>query len=128
MINKFANFIQAGVYYLTSYCLVASGKIFVGFIFSGNKQFGVKQLPIDTSADLIDTGGLEIDKDSAGDVLVRIFLHEKSAESLTVFSLFFDRTIRLNSMFDAKELPTGITELYAGLSKMNGNNFSHVKN
>ena len=58
---------------------MAPGVVVSGVLLAGDELLGVEELPVDASPDLVDDGGLKVNKDSSGDVLARSsFLGAKS--------------------------------------------------
>jgi len=88
----------------------------------------VEQLSVGSGTDFIDNGGLEIEEDSAGDVLASTSLREEGVESIISASdglVGWHLTVRLNSVLEAEELPAGVSDLDTGLTDVDRNNFSH---
>merc|ERR1719367_2739281 len=79
--------------------------------------------------DLIDYGGLKINKHSPWDVLASSSLAEEGVEGVISTPDGLVRghlTIRLDAMLQAIQLPAGITDLHAGLAYMNRNTLTHL--
>jgi hypothetical protein len=118
--SEIDNFLSDGV--------VTTG-IIVGSIFLARDQlFGVKQLTVGTSADLINDSGLKIEENTSGDVLASSSLTEKGVESIITTSDGLVRrhlTIRLNTMLEAVQFPAGVTDLNTSLTDVDGDNFTH---
>jgi len=89
----------------------------------------VEQLTVGAGADFVNDSGLQVNEDSAGDVLASASLGEEGVEGIITTANRFVRrhlAIRLNAMFQAVELPAGVTDLDTGLANVNGDNFTHV--
>jgi len=90
--------------------------------------FGVEQLTVGSGSDFIDHGGFEIEEDAAGHVLAGTSFGEESVESIiTSTDSLIGRhlSIGLNAVFEAEELPAGVTDLDTGLTDVDGNDFTH---
>jgi len=89
----------------------------------------MEELSVGTSSDFINDGGFQIEEDSSGDVLASTSFGEESVEGIITTSDGLVRghlSIRLDTMFEAVEFPTGVTDLDTSLTDMNTNNFSHI--
>jgi hypothetical protein len=108
--------------------VVATGVVVGSILLAGDQLFGVEQLTVGTSADLIDDGGLEIEEDATGDVLASTSLGEEGVESVIATADGLVRrhlAIRLNAVLEAVEFPAGVTYLDTGLAQMNRDDFTH---
>ena len=88
----------------------------------------MEELSVGTSSDLIDDGWLEIEEDASGDVLSSTSLGEEGVEGIITTTdglVRWHLSIRLDTVLEAEQLPTGVTNLDTGLTDVNGNNFSH---
>ena len=107
---------------------MSSGEV-VGCVFlSWNKLFGVEKLSVGSGSDLIDDGWLQIEEDTSGDVFSSSSFTEESIEGIITSSDSFvgwHLSIGLNSVFEAEQLPTSITNLNTPLTNVNGDNLSH---
>jgi len=99
---------------------VVTTSVVVGSIFlSGDELFRVEQLTVGTSADFINNGWFEIDKDTSWDVFTGTSFGEKGVEGIVSGSYGLVRwhlTIRGNSVLEAVEFPARVTNLATGLS------------
>jgi len=89
----------------------------------------VEELSVGTSSDFIDDGRFQVEEDSSGDVLASTSFGEESVEGIITTSDGLVRghlTIRLDTMFEAVEFPTSVTDLDTGLTNVDTDNFSHV--
>lgn len=75
--------------------------------------------------DLVNYGGLQIDKYGSGNVFFRVGFSKKSAKRI-VFLVFVFRhsSIRLNAMLQTVQFPARITNLNASLTDVYRNNLS----
>jgi hypothetical protein len=130
LISELSDSVEAEIDDLLTNGVVTSGEVVGSILFTGDELLGVEELSVGTSSDLIDNGGLEIEEDSAGNVLASTSLGEEGVESIitTTDSLIGRHlTIRLNTVLEAEELPAGVTDLDTSLTDVNGNNFSHFE-
>jgi len=119
LISKLADSVEAEINNLFSDGVVTTGEVVSGILLTGDELLGVEQLPVGTSADLIDDGRLEIEEDSAGDVLASTSLGEEGVESVVATTdglIGGHLTVRLDSVLEAEELPAGVTDLDTGLT------------
>ena len=86
------------------------------------------ELAVGASADLIDDGGLQVEEDSAGDVLASTSLREEGVERVVLDTdglVGGHGAIRLNTMFKAEELPAGVTGLDTSLADVDADALAH---
>jgi hypothetical protein len=62
--------------------VVSTSKVIGSILLAGDQLLGVEQLPVGTSADLINHSGLEVQEDTAGDVLPSTSLREEGVEGI----------------------------------------------
>jgi len=130
LIGELTDSVEAEVNNLATNGVVTTGEVVGGILLSGDELLGVEELSVGSSADLIDDGGLEIEEDSAGDVLAGTSLREEGVESIVATTDGLVRghlAIRLNSVLEAEELPAGVTDLDTSLSDVDGNDFTHYE-
>jgi hypothetical protein len=121
LVGELADSVEAEIDDLTSNGVMSTGEVVSGIFLSGDELLGVEQLSVSSGADLIDDSGLEIEEDSAGDVLAGTGLGEEGVEGIvtTTDSLIGGHlTIGLNSVLEAEKLPAGVTDLDTGLSNV----------
>ena len=132
--------------------VVSTGEIVGGIFFAGDQLFGVEELTIGARANFVDDRRFQIEEDtsrhmfssarfgeeciesvvSSADRLVRRHL-DNTPVMTTPRSSTLDRasqrrhylSIRLDAMFKAVKLPTGIADLDTGLADVNRNDFAH---
>jgi len=128
LIGELSDSVEAEVNNLLTDGVVTTGEVVGGILLTGDELLGVEELAVGASADLIDDGGLEIEEDSAGDVLASTSLREEGVESIVATTdglIGGHLTVRLDAVLEAEELPAGVTDLDTGLTDVDGNNFSH---
>jgi len=122
LVGEFSDSIETEIDDFFSDGVVSSGEVIGGIFFSGDQLFGVEQLSVSSGSDFIDDGGFKIKEDGSGDVFSSSGFREESVEGIISSSDGFVRghlTIRLNSVFETEEFPTGVTNLDTGLSDVN---------
>jgi len=119
LIGELTDSVEAEINNLLTDGVVTTGEVVGGILLTGDELLGVEELSVGASADLIDDGGLEIEEDSAGDVLASTSLGEEGVESIiaTTDGLIGGHlTVRLDTVLEAEELPAGVTDLDTGLT------------
>ena len=89
LISQLTNTIQNKVDNLLANGVVAPCVVVGGVLFASHQLLGMEQLPVDTSPDLVNDGGLQVNKDSPGYVLARSSLGEESVEAVVSASSSF---------------------------------------
>ena len=100
---------------------VMSSSIVVSSIFlASDKLFRVGELTVGTSSDFINDSGLQINKDSTGNMFARSGFSEKGGERVITSHQFVTGhlTVRLDAMFQAVELPACIANLATSLTNV----------
>eukprot|EP00054_Salpingoeca_dolichothecata_P031339 m.263169 g.263169 ORF g.263169 m.263169 type:complete len:467 (+) comp26822_c0_seq1:96-1496(+) len=129
LVSELADSVKDQVNNLLANGVVATGVVVGGILLAGDELLGVEQLAVGASTDLVDDGGLQVNKDGTGDVLASTSLGEKGVEGVIAIANGLVRghlTVRLDTVLEAVKLPAGITDLATGLSKMNRNALTHV--
>mmetsp|Transcript_33559 Transcript_33559/g.44269 ORF Transcript_33559/g.44269 Transcript_33559/m.44269 type:complete len:401 (+) Transcript_33559:242-1444(+) len=119
LIGELSDAVEAEVNNLLTDGVVTTGEVVGGILLTGDELLGVEELTVGASADLIDDGGLEIEEDSAGDVLASTSLGEEGVESVVATTdglVGGHLTVRLDAVLEAEELPAGVTNLDTGLT------------
>jgi len=128
LIGELSDSVEAEVNDLLTDGVVTTGEVVGGVLLAGDELLGVEQLSVGAGTDLIDDGRLEIEEDSAGDVLASTSLGEEGVESVVATTdglVGRHLTVRLDTVLEAEELPAGVTDLDTGLTDVDRNNFSH---
>ena len=128
LIGELSDSVEAEINNLLTDGVVTTGEVVGGVLLTRDELLGVEELSVGAGTNLIDDGGLEIEEDSAGDVLASTSLGEEGVESIiaTTDGLIGGHlTVRLDTVLEAEELPAGVTDLDTGLTDVDGNNFSH---
>jgi hypothetical protein len=122
LVSQLSDSIQAKIYDLLSDGVVTTSVVVSGILLSGDQLLRVEQLSVGSSTDLINNCGLEIEEDSTRYMLSSSSLREEGVESVVSVSNGLVRrhlTIRLDTMLQAVQLPTGITNLATCLTNVN---------
>eukprot|EP00116_Pleurobrachia_bachei_P000661 sb/3460923/ len=124
----FPDSVQNKINDLLSDGVVTSGVVVSGILLASDQLFRVEELSVSSSSDLIDDGGLQINKHSPGDVLSSSSLAEEGVEGVISTSDGLVRghlTVGLDTVLQAVEFPAGITNLDSGLSNVDRDTFTH---
>ena len=79
------------------------------------------QLTVGSASGLIDDSRLQIDEDSSWDVLASSSLREEGLEGVVPEGLVGGHVaVGLDAMFEAVELPAGVSDLATGLADVDG--------
>jgi hypothetical protein len=108
--------------------VMSSGEVVGGILFTRDKLLWMEELSVGTSSDLIDDSWLEIEEDASWDVLSSTSFGEKGVEGIVTATNGLVRghlAIGLDSVFEAVQFPTGVTDLDTSLTKMNREDFTH---
>ena len=119
LISELSDSVEAEVNNLLTDGVVTTGEVVGGIFLTRDELLGVEKLSVGASSDLIDDGWLEIEEDSAGNVLASTSLGEEGVESIvtTTDSLIGRHlTVRLDTVLEAEELPAGVTDLDTSLT------------
>jgi hypothetical protein len=102
---------------------VVTTSVVVGGVFlAGDQLLGVEQLTVGSGADFIDDSWFQVNEDGTWDVLASSSFAEEGVEGVIATSDGLVRghlTIWLDSVLEAVEFPTGVTDLDTGLTNMN---------
>jgi hypothetical protein len=122
VVSQLSDAVEGEVDNLFANGVVTTGVVIGGVLLTGDQLFGVEQLTVGTSADLINDGRFKIEEHTSRDMFAGTSFREKGVEGIITSSDGLVRrhlTIRLDTMFKAVQLPAGITNLNTGLTKMN---------
>ena len=88
----------------------------------------MEKLSVSSGSDLINDSWFQIEEDTSWDVFSSSGFAEEGVECIITTTNSFVRwhlTIRLNTVFEAEQLPASITNLNTSLTNVNGDNLSH---
>ena len=119
LIGELSDSVEAEVNDLLTDGVVTTGEVVGGVLLTRDELLWVEELSVGAGSDLIDNGRLEIEEDSAGDVLASTGLREEGVESVITATdglIGGHLTVRLDTVLEAEELPAGVTNLDTGLT------------
>merc|ERR1712195_9869 len=121
-----ADNIEDGVDKLGAFGVMSLGPVVTGTGLSEDKVVGAEELTERSSTDGIHGAGLEIHKDSAGDVTATGSLVVVDVDPLELeVGISVVRTGRVNSMLVGNDLPELGTDLVTALTSLNVDDFTH---
>jgi len=127
LISQLTDTVQDKVDNLLSDGVVTSGVVVGGVLLAVDQLLGVIKLTVGSNSGLVNDSWLEIDKDSSWNVLSTASLREESLEGVISKSLVRGHaSIRLDSMLETVEFPTGISNLDSSLANVNRDTLTHV--
>ena len=128
LIGELSDSVEAEINNLLTDGVVTTGEVVSGVFLTRDELLWVEELSVGAGSDLIDDGWLEIEEDSAGNVLASTSLGEEGVESVVATTdglVGRHLTVWLDTVLEAEELPAGVTDLDTGLTDVDRNNFSH---
>jgi len=128
LVSKLSDSVETEIDDFFTNGVVTSGEVVSSILFTRDELLWMEELSVGTGSDLIDDSWLEIEEDASWDVLSSTSLGEEGVEGIITTTdglVRWHLSIRLDTVLEAEELPTGITNLDTGLTDVNGNNFSH---
>jgi hypothetical protein len=128
LVSKLADAVEDKVNNFLTNGVVTTGVVVGGIFLARDQLLRVEQLAVGTSADFIDDGGFQVNKDGTGDVFASTSLREEGVEGIIATANGFvggHLAIGLDAVLKAVELPAGIADLDTALANVNGNYFAH---
>jgi len=128
IVSQLTDAVESEIDDFLAHSVMAAGEIVGSIFLAGDQLLGVEELAVCASADLVNDGGLQIEEDSARDVLSGTSFGEKGVEGIVSAANGLVRghlTIGLNTMLEAEELPARISDLDTTLSEMKAKNLAH---
>ena len=122
LISKFSDSVKDDIDQLLSDGVVTTGVVVSGIFFTSDELFGVEQLSVCASSDLINDSGFQVNEDSSGDVFASAGFAEEGVEGIVATSdglVTWHLTIGLDSVLKAVQLPASVSDLNTGLTYMN---------
>ena len=129
VVSKLSDSVEAQVDDFSTNGVVTSGEVVGGIFLSGDQLLRVEELSVGTSSDLIDDGWLQVEEDGSWHVLAGTGLAEEGVEGIITTTdglVRWHLSIRLDTVLEAEQFPTGVTDLNTSLSDVDRNNFSHI--
>merc|ERR1719281_223399 len=109
---------------------VVAARVVVGrVLLARDELLRVVQLAVGARAHLVHDGGLEVDEHAARDVLARAGLREEGVEGVVAAAdglVGGHLAVGLDAVLEAVELPAGVADLDASLTKVDGDDLTHV--
>ena len=99
--------------------VVAAGVIVGRVFYSAHQLIRMEQLPVGSVAHLIDNAAFCIDEDGAWNISTLIRFPEEGIKRDVITGVIRNVPIRLDSMFQAVELPAAVAYLNTGLADVN---------
>jgi len=119
LISKFSDSVETEIDNFFTNGVMSSGEVVSSIFFTGDQLFWVEELSVGTSSDLINNGWFEIEEDTSWDMFSSTGFTEEGVESIITTTDGFVRwhlSVWLDSVLEAEEFPTGVTNLDTGLT------------
>merc|ERR1719225_635407 len=127
-VSELPNPVENQVDNLLSDGVVSSSVVVSGVLLSVDELLGMVQLTVGSASGLIDDSRLQIDEDSSWDVLACSSLREEGLEGVVPEGLVRGHVaVGLDAMFEAVELPAGVSDLATGLADVDGDALTHFE-
>jgi len=129
VVSQLADAVQHKVDDLLADGVVTTGVVVGSIFLAGDDLLRVVELAVGASADFVTHTRLQVDQHSTRNVLAGTGLREEGVEGvITTTNSLVGRhlTIRLDTVLQAVELPTGVTGLDTSLTNVDGQTFSHL--
>ena len=121
LVSQFPDPVQNQIHDLLADGVVAPGVVVGGVLLAVDQLLGVVELAVGSNSGLVNYGGLQVNKDSSGNMIAATSFREEGLERIVSESLVrWHMTIRLDTVLQAVELPTGVSNLATSLADMNG--------
>merc|ERR1712226_963792 len=121
LVSQFPDSVQNQINDLLPNGVVAPGVVVGSVLFAVDQLLGVVELTVGSNSGLVNDSGLQVNKDSSWNMIAATSLREEGLEGVVSESLIrWHLAIRLDTVLQAVELPTGVSNLDSSLSDMNG--------
>jgi len=130
LISKLTDSVKDKVDELLTNGVVTTGIVVGGILLPSDQLLGMEELAVCASTDLIYDSWFQIDEYSPGNVFASTGLAEEGVEGVVTTSnglITWHLTIRLDAVFQAVQLPAGITDLDTGLTNVDGDTLTHFE-
>jgi hypothetical protein len=127
VIGELANAVEHKVDNLLADSVVAARIVVCCVLLARDELLRVVELAVRAGAHLIDDGRLEVNEDSARDVLTRTSLREEGVECVVSAANRLVRghlAIGLDAVLEAVQLPASVSDLDTGLTEMDRDNLT----
>merc|ERR1712024_184966 len=128
LVGQLADSVKDQVDDLLADGVVAPCVVVGGVLLARYHLLGMEQLAVGSSANLVNDGRFQIDKDGPGDVFASPGLREEGVEAVVSSAdglVARHLAVRLDAVLHAVELPAGVAHLDSGLADVDGDAFSH---
>jgi len=128
LVSQFPDPIQTKIDDLLSDGVVTSSVVIGGIFLSSDELFRMEELSVGSSPYFINNSWLQVQEHSSRNVFSSSSLAEEGVEGVITTSDSLVRghlTIRLDTVFQAVEFPTSITDLNSGLTEMDRDTLTH---
>merc|ERR1719357_427014 len=127
-VRELPNPVKNQVDNLLSNSVVSSSVVVSSVLLSVDELLRMVQLTVGSASGLIDDGRLQIDEDCSWDVLASSSLGEEGLEGVVPEGLVGGHmAVGLDAMFEAVELPAGVSDLATGLADVDGDALTHFE-
>ena len=122
VVGELAHSVKDEVNNLLADGVVAAGIVVCGVLLASDELLRVVELSVRADADLVHDCGLEVNEDSARNVLACTSLREEGVEGIVAAADGLVRghlAVWLDAVLKAVELPAGVSDLDTGLANVN---------
>merc|ERR1712223_1944957 len=128
LVSQLPDSVQNQIHDLLANGVVAPGVVVGGVLLAIDQLLRMVELTIGSNSGLVDDSWLQVNEDSSWDMLSASSLREEGLEGVVSKSLIRRHmAIRLDTVLQTVELPTGVSNLATGLPDMNRDTFSHLE-
>ena len=121
LVSQFPDSVQNQIHDLLANGVVAPGVVVGSILLAVDQLLGVVELTVGSNSGLVNDSGLQVNKDSSWNMFSATSLREEGLEGVVSEGLVRGHAaIRLDTVLQAVELPTGVSNLDSSLSDMNG--------
>ena len=119
LVSQFPDPVQNQIHDLLADGVVAPGVVVGGVLLAIDQLLGVVELLVGSNSGLVNDSRLQVNKDSSWNMIATSSLGEEGLEGVVPKCLVRGHAaIGLDSMLEAVELPTGVSNLDSGLADM----------
>jgi hypothetical protein len=130
LIGELSDSVEDQVHNFFTNGVVTPGVVIGGIFFTGDKLFWAKELSVSARSDLVDNGWLQINENGSWNVFTRTSLREKGVETVVAAAngfIAWHLSVWLDTVLEAVELPTSVSDLNSGLADVDRDAFSHFQ-
>jgi hypothetical protein len=128
LIGELSDSVEHQVNDLFTNGVVTPGVVIGRVFFARDQLFWVEELSVGTGSDLVDNSRLQINKHCSWNVFTGASFREKGVEGVVAASdgfVAWHLSVRLDTVLEAVELPTSVSDLNSGLADVDRDAFSH---